>query len=676
MVGFRRFGGFLLAGLLLSLAGPARAQQDSELPTVFVIDSSGSMAAAMEGSTRLDLARGVLAELFARWRPQAPLGLIAYGHRRTGDCGDIEVLAPVGTADPAGLVRRLDALRARGKTPLSASLQQAADLLAPFGGGKVVLLTDGLETCDADPCAVAAALRTAGVTVEVVGFALEPAEAEQLACIADAGGGRSFTAADAGELAESLEAASGGAVEGAVEADPAPPPEPEAMEPPEPEAMEPPEPEAMEPPEPAGPVPVSFRAVVAGSEETLGQPVAWRLVSLDPAAPFDYRGEGRGLSLELPPGPYRVAARAANATAIESIAVEGAGEFLLPLAVGELAAQAVPWSGAPPLGIADGLRWSLRPLDGQQGVGEALPEPPPLLAAGRYALSVAWRGTALEREIAVAVGERLEVELSFRLGTLSLRPEMTGEGAAGLAAEPDWRGLSWRILDSGGRVAAVAANQVAPAFQLPAGAYRVELAVAGATLSEAVTLEEGRELAATVAVPAGRRSFLAVLAAGAPPLEDWRETRWSVAAVEALGFPAGALVVDQLHDPAPSVALLPGRWEVTLESGHARAARQFEVAPGSDGTLWLELEAARLTIVPAVAAGQAAPQNVVFEVAPLSAAGEAGEWLTLGGSFESWSEILPAGPWRVRLSDEQGRAAEGDVRLEAGAEASLSLTLR
>ena len=248
--------------------------------------------------------------------------------------------------------------------------------------------------------------------------------------------------------------------------------------------------------------------------------------------------------------------------------------------------------------------------------------------------------------------------------------------AAGLAAEPDWRGLSWRVLDAGGQVAAEAANQATPSFRLPAGRYRAELEVAGATIVQEVAVEEGREVAATVAVPAGRRSFLAALAPGSPPLEDWRDARWTVAAVEALGFPAGTLLVEQLYDAAPSFALLPGRWQVTLESGRARASRLLEVAPGSDETLQLDLAAARLTIVPAVAPGAPAPQNVVFEVAPLSAGGEPGEWLTLGGSFESWSEILPAGAWRVRLFDEQGRSAAGDVRLEAGAAESLSLTLR
>ena len=51
-------------------------------------------------------------------------------------------------------------LMARGKTPLSASLRHAAAVLPP-GGSSIILVSDGLDTCDADPCAEAAALTTA-----------------------------------------------------------------------------------------------------------------------------------------------------------------------------------------------------------------------------------------------------------------------------------------------------------------------------------------------------------------------------------------------------------------------------------------------------------------------------------------------------------------------------------
>lgn len=51
----------------------------------------------------------------------------------------------------------------------------------------VVLVTDGLETCEADPCALGSEPEASGLNVTahvVVGFGLTGAEGAQVACIA------------------------------------------------------------------------------------------------------------------------------------------------------------------------------------------------------------------------------------------------------------------------------------------------------------------------------------------------------------------------------------------------------------------------------------------------------------------------------------------------------------
>ena len=70
----------------------------------------------------------------------------------------------------------------------------------------VVLISDGKETCNADPCAVVGQLRDQGIDirVHVVGFDVDRAEREQLMCIAEAGGGEYFSADSTAELKESL----------------------------------------------------------------------------------------------------------------------------------------------------------------------------------------------------------------------------------------------------------------------------------------------------------------------------------------------------------------------------------------------------------------------------------------------------------------------------------------
>ena len=56
----------------------------------------------------------------------------------------------------------------------------------------IILVTDGLETCDADPCAIATALKEseAAITVYVVGLGLDAEELRITSCIAENTGGR------------------------------------------------------------------------------------------------------------------------------------------------------------------------------------------------------------------------------------------------------------------------------------------------------------------------------------------------------------------------------------------------------------------------------------------------------------------------------------------------------
>lgn len=94
--------------------------------------------------------------------------------------------------DGAALGQRLRALMPRGKTPLADALRRAAaEIPATAEEADIVLVTDGLETCGGDPCAVAAELAAEGVPIRahVVGFGLTEGEVRQIACVAENTGG-------------------------------------------------------------------------------------------------------------------------------------------------------------------------------------------------------------------------------------------------------------------------------------------------------------------------------------------------------------------------------------------------------------------------------------------------------------------------------------------------------
>ena len=232
-------------GLLLGLTGlslPALAQDTSAAGgTILVFDASGSMWGQIDGVPKITIARDVVKELLDDLPPERRLGLVAYGHRRKGDCKDIQTLVPVG-GDRAAIAKAIAGMNPVGKTPMTAAVQQAAEALKfTENEATVILVSDGQETCNADPCAAAEKLATMGIglTVHTVGFGLGEEEAGakgELKCMADATGGRFFVADDAKELKDALaqisvapSTKSKTAEPALAKADPAPAPEPAAI---------------------------------------------------------------------------------------------------------------------------------------------------------------------------------------------------------------------------------------------------------------------------------------------------------------------------------------------------------------------------------------------------------------------------------------------------------------
>lgn len=225
LTGLARIGCIAAISALAGVAPPAAAQQ-ADTTSILIYDASGSMWGQLDGGvTKVEVAREVIGDFFASRDTSVPLGVIAYGHNRRGDCSDIQVIADVGVRDPSELSAQLNRLNPRGMTPITDSLSLAASMIPPTAeSADIILVTDGLETCEADPCALAAQLAQEGIAIRahVVGFGLTSQEAAAMACVADATGGLLLTPQTGQELADALDQIA------AVEPAPAPVPEPEA----------------------------------------------------------------------------------------------------------------------------------------------------------------------------------------------------------------------------------------------------------------------------------------------------------------------------------------------------------------------------------------------------------------------------------------------------------------
>ena len=179
----------------------------AESNIILVLDGSGSMWGQINNRHKIEIAREVIGQILDETPAEQRLGLVAYGHNRKGDCADIEQLADIGS-DRQVIRKAINQLSPKGKTPLSAAVQFAAEKLRyTEETATVILVSDGIETCAADPCAVGAALEAAGVnfTAHVVGFDVNDAETKaQLACLAENTGGQFISAANAAELTAAL----------------------------------------------------------------------------------------------------------------------------------------------------------------------------------------------------------------------------------------------------------------------------------------------------------------------------------------------------------------------------------------------------------------------------------------------------------------------------------------
>lgn len=161
---------------------------------LFVLDASNSMNAEWgNGQTRIEAAKEILAKHVDSLRdvPNLEIALRVYGHQSPitatyQDCNDTKLEVPFSKDNFTQVKNRVKSIMAKGTTPIARSLEASAGDFPDMNSRNIIILiTDGIEACDNDPCVIAKKLKDKNINVTpfVIGLGLDLSYLEKFKCI-------------------------------------------------------------------------------------------------------------------------------------------------------------------------------------------------------------------------------------------------------------------------------------------------------------------------------------------------------------------------------------------------------------------------------------------------------------------------------------------------------------
>lgn len=167
---------FLIVSPVISFCQKQPEPKQKPPPTtriLFIFDASQSMLGRWQSDTKFNIAKRIMSELLDSLSSikNIELGLRVYGHQShfpPQDCKDTRLEVPLGSDNTSKIKGKLRVLSPRGTTPIAYSLEQAANDFPVCGNCRniIVLITDGIEECSGDPCAVSRMLQKNGIVLK------------------------------------------------------------------------------------------------------------------------------------------------------------------------------------------------------------------------------------------------------------------------------------------------------------------------------------------------------------------------------------------------------------------------------------------------------------------------------------------------------------------------------
>ncbi|MBC8047597.1 MAG: VWA domain-containing protein [Fimbriimonadaceae bacterium] len=185
----------LLITILITSALNTVAQTSANNGTkriLILLDGSGSMLEEWKGTTKWEVAKKLIAQTLdsiQKTDPTIEIGLRVFGHqspRAMKDCKDSKLEVAIGKKTALAIENKLDEIVPKGNTPIAYALFLAAgDFIATGGTNSIILITDGIENCEGDPCASSEALRNKRITLKpfIIGLGLNESDKNNFDCV-------------------------------------------------------------------------------------------------------------------------------------------------------------------------------------------------------------------------------------------------------------------------------------------------------------------------------------------------------------------------------------------------------------------------------------------------------------------------------------------------------------
>jgi len=184
---------YLLLPFLL-ISGESVAQEKPLTRILFVFDASNSMHGRWDTNSKIHVARELLNQSMDELAGQEnlELALRVYGHQTAitagnQDCEDTRLEVPFGPNNQARIKATIARINPKGTTPIARSLEKAGGDFPPCKNCRniIILITDGIEACDGDPCAVSRSLQKRNVILKpfVIGIGLDDGFKSTFECV-------------------------------------------------------------------------------------------------------------------------------------------------------------------------------------------------------------------------------------------------------------------------------------------------------------------------------------------------------------------------------------------------------------------------------------------------------------------------------------------------------------